>query len=374
MINQNGLFLFNIISIIILVVIFNSRFFSFLDKNEFQRDEHLDGLRFFLAIAVAFHHMVYSYNWSFNNDWNIEHYPISKKLGRFGVCLFFMLSAYFMTRRNITNVTDLVKFYIKRFFRIAPVAWLSASLCIMTALIFGSAINYHNLIDNLFFWFDFGLTLNKPDINSFDNMFLINTGVMWTLHWEWLLYFSLPIIYIVREKLNNFIVSQCMNFTNVFVVSYFDQETSNYLLCFSLGMTVRDLVGKIKLSNNISSVIVLLAIVLIFVRHASPLSTYSIIIESVIFFLICNGCDIFGLLKVRGAVRLGEVSYSIYLLHGIMWFYMNKMLVGHDIGNISYLGFSFATVLLTCLLSCVSFMLLEQKGINLGKKISTKIC
>ena len=46
--------------------------------------------------------------------------------------------------------------------------------------------------------------------------------------------------------------------------------------------------------------------------------------------LIANGSTLFGLLSLRTTRLLGEVSYSMYLLHGIVLFYLARWLLGMD--------------------------------------------
>lgn len=362
--------IFMLIAVSALIIIFNSNFFSFLDKEEKNRSENLDGLRFLLAISVAFHHMIFSYYYFNNHTWSVGKYHFNGKLGRFGVAMFFMLSAYLMTRKNIVNSSEIIRFYINRFFRIVPMFYFSSFVCLLTAVIFGHNIDYHYLIDNLFFWFDCGLTGNKPDINSFSNASLINAGVMWTLPWEWFLYISLPIIYIIRDKINNLATSQAISFISVYFISRIDYNIACFILCFSLGMTTRDVLNKIKINKTMNSLIIVLCIALIFLRHSNPLSINNIIIEFVLFYCVCCGGDAFGILRMKGAVRLGEISYSIYLIHGISWFYINRTVIPYHINNYIYLIILFLTLTITCIISCATFILIEKPGIKLGKKIA----
>ncbi|MDE7549004.1 acyltransferase [Acetobacter fabarum] len=368
--NQTIIEIFMFITVSIIIFIFSSKFFSFLDKEEKNRSENLDGLRFFLAIAVAFHHMIFSYYYFNIHIWSVEKYHFNGKLGRFGVAMFFMLSAYLMTKRNIVTVPEIIKFYINRFFRIVPMFYFSSFLCLLTAVIFGHNIDYHSLLDNLFFWFDGGLTSYKPDINSFPNANLINAGVMWTLPWEWFLYISLPIIYIIRDKINNFAVSQTISFVSVYFISRIDYNIACFILCFSLGMTARDILNKIRINNIMNSLIIILCLSLIFLRHSDPLSINDIIIEFILFYCVCCGGDAFGILRMKGAVRLGEISYSIYLVHGISWFYINKIVTPYNLDNYIYLIVLFFTLVISCMISCATFIFIEKPGINFGEKIA----
>lgn len=364
--------IFIFISIPLIVFIFSSNLFSFLDKDERYRNKSIDGLRFFLSIFVVFHHMIYSYNWLHGYGWSKGDYYFNKKLGRFAVALFFILSAHLMTRRNLTKPSDIIKLYINRIFRIIPMAYVSSFLCLITAVIFGKNIDYGSLIEKLFYWFDGGVTEYKPDINSFSPASHVNAGVMWTLSWEWFLYFSLPIIYIARDKINGLLVSQFIALIAIFYISQNQYYVACYILCFSLGMTVSDIFHKIKIDNTISSIIILLCIIAVFMSDDDPVSINNIIMEFIILYHVCIGGDIFGILKLKGAVRLGEVSYSMYVLHGIFLFYINKISIYYNINHPCYLLILLFGIIVMCLTSCATFFFIEKPGIKLGKNIARK--
>ncbi|WP_040364355.1 acyltransferase family protein [Commensalibacter intestini] len=357
----------------IIVSIFSTKYFSFLDKAEQGRELTIDGLRAFLALAVIYHHMVFSYNLFYGKGWIID-YPVNARLGKVALSFFFMISAYILTQKNIQTTCGFIKFYINRFFRIAPMFWLSTSICLGTAIIFGSHIDYYSLLDKLCVWYDAGLFLTdrKPDINNFDKTYFINAGVMWSLSWEWLLYFSLPILIVLRHKINSFIISQFLNFIAVYCISYLSYTWAVFILCFSLGMTARDIKPFIKIPKTANNIIILLCLCIIFLRKTGPFDISTIVIEFILFVCICQGGDFFGILRSKGAVRLGEVSYSIYLLHGIVLFYMNKILVHWNLSKIEYGLTALLCIILVCLSSCFTFVLIESKGIMLGRHIYKK--
>ncbi|MFT8597987.1 acyltransferase family protein, partial [Acetobacter orientalis] len=101
-----------------------------------------------------------------------------------------------------------------------------------------------------------------------------------------------------------------------------------------------------------------------------PLSNSNIIIEFILFYCICCGGDAFGLLRLKGAVRLGEISYSIYLLHGISWFYVNKIFTPYHLNGCFYLIILFIALTITCIMSCATFYFIEKTGIKFGKKVA----
>ncbi|HBD15350.1 MAG TPA: hypothetical protein DCZ58_09040, partial [Salmonella bongori] len=85
--------------------------------------------------------------------------------------------------------------------------------------------------------------------------------------------------------------------------------------------------------------------------------------------------DIFGVLRLKGIIRLGDVSYSIYLLHGIFWFIMNKLIfsAGFENSQAIYYTASFLTWIFICVFSSIVYALLEVKFIHIGNIICKKI-
>ncbi|HZR65591.1 MAG TPA: acyltransferase [Terriglobales bacterium] len=105
--------------------------------SRFYRPE-LDLLRFFAFLCVFFHHSLPGFDLSHHAGaispiiWNAL-----KQAGSFGVCLFFLLSAYLITEllereRSSTGTIHVSSFYRRRMFRIWPLyfAFLAATLAL----------------------------------------------------------------------------------------------------------------------------------------------------------------------------------------------------------------------------------------------------
>jgi peptidoglycan/LPS O-acetylase OafA/YrhL len=87
---------------------------------------------------------------------------------------------------------------------------------------------------------------------------------------------------------------------------------------------------------------------------------------------IASGCDIFGLLKTRAAQRLGAISYSIYLVHGICLHmaFSSAMLREFAFGSITqYWTVVLVTALMVTGVSSLTFALIERPGILLGRGV-----
>ena len=144
-------------------------------------------------------------------------------------------------------------------------------------------------------------------------------------------------------------------------------------MSFYFGFMARDLRGTIRFSNTVKSALILIALFVVFNSKYDPFLIQNQFFEFIAFFLICEGGDIFGLLTMKPVIRLGEISYSIYLLHGVFLFWANEIFL--------YFPQTFYLYCITLLLgmiamlfaACFCFVFVEQKGMNAGRKICRKI-
>jgi len=80
--------------------------------------------------------------------------------------------------------------------------------------------------------------------------------------------------------------------------------------------------------KKIASVVSLCCIVLAFTAYPSALGFAPLLLLSVAFTLIAAGNTLFGALTCAASRTLGEVTYSIYLLHGITLFVTFNFIIG----------------------------------------------
>lgn len=76
----------------------------------------LDGWRGIAVLMVLFDHITWGLARSYPRAW--------MDTGRHGVALFFVLSGYLITSNLLSQPINLKKFYVRRFFRLMPTAWL----------------------------------------------------------------------------------------------------------------------------------------------------------------------------------------------------------------------------------------------------------
>jgi peptidoglycan/LPS O-acetylase OafA/YrhL len=286
--------------------------------NESGHHESIDGLRGFLALGVFFHHALINFNYQTSNVWQAPTEPFYVMTGQLGVGFFFMITAFLFWGRVLRSSSriDWIELYRSRVRRIVPMYVLSVSLVVLIA--FGKTgiddgFNFGAVTKEILRWFCFSF-VGTPDINGLKNTFTINAGVFWTLAYEWKFYFILPFMALLLAR------GRWIVYVPMFLYVVLAEE--KFLSYFFWGMILADLYPRKLIKVNIPSWIYDLWFVLILCVVMTGFSTAYGLLQSLLaaiaFFLMLKGQGVFGLLHTKAAKLLGQVSYSIYLLHGIV--------------------------------------------------------
>ncbi len=139
------------------------------------------------------------------------------------------------------------------------------------------------------------------------------------------------------------------------------------MLCASLD----DKGFRMRLSDRAASVIALALLASVFLFR-NCYASGPVILLGATFFLIISGCTVFGLLVSRPAIRLGDISYGIYLLQGLALaaFFRPGILRALAIASPVYhwcLGLLSACALIA--VAVVAHVAIERPGIVLGKRV-----
>lgn len=347
-----------------IILTLSSKRMGFIDKVDSRELNNIDSLRGMLALMVVFHHYMFNYFLWRNGNWDVNGYNIFRFIGPLAVYVFFIISGYLFSSIEKQSITKWIIFYKKRIFRIVPVCLASSIICIFTSYALGNKETFNTL--NIAYWLDGGLLNKRPELFEFPNSNLINAGVTWTLHWEWLLYVSLPFISLTLKKERRLIASVAL--AGLCVIAYctikkymHDTDLSNifkYIFCFSCGYICRFIKSK-KLALYLTSKPTISLTILLSIAIIISGSTYGIptaMVAFVFFYNILNGKSIFGLLEVKGLRRIGVVSYSIYLMHGICWFIGFHLIKNNsDIIKMSTLTFLVIIILSIIISLCIEY-------------------
>lgn len=345
--------------------IFNLPLFKFIDEDiNASRENSLDGMRFALASFVIFHHIDCAFSfittgkWTPTSDWLLY-------LGKYGVALFFMTTAFlFWGKVRKESKIDWIDLYKKRFFRIAPLYIFCSTIALVNLLLLTERKDFSfNLLADILSWFDAGLWNHKPAVTTFTPPFMALAGVTWTLRWEWIFYFSLPLFFMFKKWSFELTIS-------LFAFSiYFlpDLTKDAYLWSyFFAGMLCSELKERINFNQKIANTILASGIFITVLVQPTLYGPPEKIFLCVIFFSIISGANLFGALINKAAIRLGAISYSLYLTQGLIIFPMviyfkngSKL----ELNTGTFIAFT-VSYLLICALSSLTYHFIERPFIR----------
>jgi peptidoglycan/LPS O-acetylase OafA/YrhL len=333
----------------------------------------LDGLRGYLAIGVFIHH---SSIWYFNlrgRNWKAPDSHFYNNLGQAGVALFFMITAFLFFSKLLdakNKRIDWYRLYISRILRIFPL-YIFASLVIFLIVFlitdFTLSQSVADLTKNIFKFLQFKI----PNINNAD-VGLITAGVIWTLRWERSFYITLP-FFAFFLGLN---VSRVwLAIIAVFTVGTIIGDKEAISLCF-----VGGIVASFIIKNNfhleffrkplfgIFAILCLVFEVLYFKTSFQPLA---LVLLSVFFIAAVADNVLFKVFSFKASQFLSTISYSIYLLHGIILFVMFKFVIGFEVARdfsvIQYWCVICCAAVILVLISSLSYRFIELPFLNLAK-------
>ncbi|MBU3585175.1 acyltransferase family protein [Polynucleobacter sp. AM-26B4] len=307
-----------------------------------------------------------------------------------GVPLFFCLSgfvlAYGYSKKLEKSGSNIIDFYLKRFFRIAPLFYI-VLICWRGVGHFLWMWSESATVLFLNFTFLFGLV---PTAHESLVM------ARWSIGIEMLFYLAFPIIIIlmgnIKKSLIIFIISLIMSSIVYQVYSQLGMNSYAYMNAITQApffiagiLTFRLWEYRDFKKSKYAWLLLLLALTLVFVlitssKFAGLLDSEKLLgsgrnIWAIIFCLIIYSCCNIKIpfLTSGPMVWIGQRSYSIYLLHPIILIAMVKnnlinLLNSHEVNG----GFFYGAIIVlaaTLLASSITFTYVEKIGISFGNKL-----
>lgn len=367
-----------------ILIVLPKRLFASLDNPVTGgRLETLDGMRGFLALAVFGHHAAITYGFLTAGVWQLPPSGFYRMLGQTGVSFFFMITGYLFWNRLLTSgqSIDWRGLYIGRVFRIGPL-FIAAAL-VAIAISFHRThwtLNYpvKDVAIQIIQWFSLGL-YGQPGVNGY-NTGMLMAGVTWTIYYEWLFYFALPALTVAAASRSHLALIVTTLLLIPKMPGVFPDPEKYYISLFLCGMLTASLhkkYPKLSLKSPVYSAVALALLAWLYSSFDTAFDKWAIIGMAAVFIIVASGSSLFGILTTRPALRLGNLSYSIYLLHGLTLtfvFWPNTRLSGWAIESARHY---WATILLTTvavvLASAAAYLLIEKPGMALGKRINNAL-
>ncbi len=301
-----------------------------------ERFATIDGLRGFLAFFVFISHSRIWYFYLRTGIW--EGSPPSllyDHMGSSSVAFFFMITAFLFFSKLISgrkNGIDWKKLYVSRILRLAPIYWFSVLIIFIIVFILSNGalkVPPISLARAVTHWLAFSVH-GAPDLNGIENTATIDAGVTWTLPYEWFFYLSLPFFALavgVFPPLPYLFLSLAtLTFLMIFhpdiypLLSFWGGIIAAYLVRL-------EVIRKFS-ERKYSSLLILCFISAAVMKFPSAWGLIPLLLLSLAFVLIACGNTMFGLLIHPISRTLGEMTYSVYLLHGIILYVTFKFIIG----------------------------------------------
>ncbi|MFP5275579.1 MAG: acyltransferase family protein [Acidobacteriota bacterium] len=345
----------------------------------------IEGLRGILALNVLFHHSLITYFFLRTGVWDITP-SLSRfyaNLGPGSVAMFFFITGFlFWSKVMVAPSFSIAGFLRARGRRLMP-AYLGAfaAVAVITAwkTHFALVVSLRDLLLEGFSWALCGLPDGFPRINGFPSV-QINAQVFWTLGVEWTFYLLLPFLAWFAHKKRLpwlFLLSGALiagvnavwhaRMQLVYILGS-PEHWSYSIESFCIGIVAAHLKEERKqwpaLRHPACSVLGALLFFGVLLLSPFKLGLLSLSLLGVVFLMVLYGNDFHGLLTCRPILYLGTISYSIYLLHGIVLYLavqeLNPYLHVATFSPLQYWAYIGGVGVVVILLASLSYRLLEK--------------
>ena len=357
---------------------------GFLDSAQDRRARYgaIDGLRGLLALGVFVFHLVVTHRFIETGRWEVPDSRFYALLGPVGVSLFFMITGFLFWGKMLRahGRPAWRALYVGRLFRIGPM-YLFVVVLMLGFVLTKTGFQLLEPVDvvagSVVQWLALGFVDTQPDVNGYKATHVL-AGVTWTIWYEWVFYASLVATALFARGRTHLIfvftaLAICLAGKMLAHVN-----AMGFALLFVCGMTIASLLHaglKPRLSPGVSSTIALVCLVVVFSTSRSGYGTFTAALLSLFFYLVCSGTSMFGLLTTQPAQRLGTISYSLYLMQGLVLTAVFAIAPLRTFAMVSPQNFWAVGLLCVCALvfaASLGFSLIERPAIAFGKRVLTR--
>jgi len=345
----------------------------------------IDGLRGYLALFVFIHHSILYYYFLRDNNWHIPNSRLFNHFGETSVVLFFMITSFLFTSKLLNQNTkmDWISLFTSRILRIYP-AFLVLFIIQIILILYLSSFQFSEsplkIFKEIIIWLSFSIIDYLP-INGCKDTNLMTANVLWTIRYEWVFYFSLPILSQIISRAKPKIWIVLTTGIIMIVIAKFIHLQAVFIYAFVGGVLTALIIKNEFISEltkkSISSFLILVCIIFVVLWFDTAYDIIPISILTLAFIGIASGNNLFGILTLKTSKLLGQLSYSIYLLHGIILYFTFILIIRPETASILNITNHWLLVavcsLFTIFLASLCFKWIETPSIKSSKMISEKI-
>jgi peptidoglycan/LPS O-acetylase OafA/YrhL len=288
------------------------------------RYKSIDGLRGYLAFFVFLHHSMKWFFYVRTGTWDSLQSNFFSHLGEASVIFFFMITGFLFFGKLLDNRAyeiDWLKFFVGRFLRLMPLYGIVVLILLLIVTIQSHGVrsdSFLHIAKCVIQWATFTV-FGAPDVNGV-NVSILLSGANWTLPYEWYFYLCLPLLSLsVGQR-----PSWQYLLVGVFALACAATNGARltFIAIFICGMCAAILVRYPRFCDlavkPMSSAIVMACLLMLVMFFHTAYGPLQLILLAVAFSLMAGGADLFGILSAKISHSLGEISFSIYLLHGLV--------------------------------------------------------
>lgn len=349
------------------------------------RNLPLDGLRGYMAFGVFIYHSVVWYYYLRTGEWGPPPASVYRPVGDLCVKVFFMITAYLFVGKVIDakrRPIDWLALYVSRVLRLTPLYLFSVVMLVtMTFALSGWKLQepFGELLDQVGRWVAFTV-ISMPDVNRLPNTWRLIAGVTWTLSYEWLFYLSLPLVALVMRR--RVPVATLLACTALMGWLLALKPNTFMPWSFVAGAVAATVAREPRIANRLCgrgvSILVVVAIAWALLAEGLGQTKASSFIALVLGFIpVACGNPVFGTLTNRPALLLGEVSYGLYLLHGLLLSFTFNLLLGNPVvKTLSATQHWFLVMLVGTVLvvvACMTFRWIERPAMRSARQWTLRL-
>ena len=338
----------------------------------------IDGLRGYLAFFVFLHHGSVWYFYLHTDRWQLPPSNLFTHFGQSSVAFFFMITGFLFYGKVLEaghKKIDWARLYASRFLRLFPLYLFSILILLLIVAIESKGIlqvPLTSLLTQIATWFGFTI-FGKPDVNAVAGTELINAVVTWSLAYEWFFYLILPVLALFAKNIPpiRYLILSVVGGTIIAM-----QEPVYGAKAFLSGIVAAYLVKNIRFKKfadtRFASMLVIIFLILAVVTSPIAHGVKPLALLSMAFILVACGNNLFGVLIHPISRTFGELSYSIYLLHGMLLYVIFKLILGEKAKMLSvneYWMIIFTMIPILILICSTTFRLIEKPAMYSTDKV-----
>lgn len=342
----------------------------------------LDGLRAWLATAVMVHHAAILWQYLHSHIWALPPSRLFTQFGQGGVALFFMVTAFLFWGRvlDTRGRIDWLDFAIARVWRLYP-AYLTMLTGVLIAVAALSGFQLREplgtVLADIWSWLLFTLPA-ASNINGVPETGRLVAYVPWSLPYEAAFYVLLPVTAALAFRVfrpTALFGSGALLLLIVAQAGWVWPFYTNIALAFLGGVVAAHARRWSPLcqwtQSSGAGVLALASLAVALTQFTTAYTWGATLCYAGFFGIVACGNTLWGVLEWRSALWLGQVSYSVYLLHGLVLYTVADRLGGwFDVDRTSewlFVVLSLSSAAVVVAMASLVALTIEIPGIAMGR-------